>query len=380
MVSIMKKLMIAAAGAGKTTFLVQEALRITDRKVLITTFTDENVREIKNKFVEINGFIPQNIIIKGWFSFLLQDCLKPYQCALHEELFSKSIGFNYWEKGQSGFRYYWKGRPLYWGEKDFFKYYFDSSLSIYSDKLSKFIVRIHEKDKELIYKRLAKIYGYIFIDEVQDLAGYDLDIIKNIYSDIQNVIAVGDPRQTTYSTHHSQKYEKYSKGKIRNFFFEHLNGICEIDEVTLCKSHRNEQIICHISSQLFPDFTPSESCECCNDSHIEHLGIFYVPESKYLNYLEQYKPTQLRWDSRNKKVNTQYPAMNIGSSKGLTLDRVILYPTSQMIEWFKDETKTFEQQTQSKFYVGLTRARYSLGILIADKELCKVKPLFPTYE
>ena len=65
----------------------------------------------------------------------------------------------------------------------------------------------------------------------------------------------------------------------------------------------------------------------------------------------------MRWDSRNKKVDSQYPSMNIGSSKGLTLDRVILYPTSQMIEWFQDETKTFEQQTQSKFYVGLTIAK-----------------------
>lgn len=376
----MKKLMIAAAGAGKTTFLVQEALKVKDRKVLITTFTDENVREIKKKFVEINGFVPQNIDIKGWFSFLLQDCLKPYQCVLNKDLFEKRIGFNYWNEGKSGIRYYSRGRPIYWGERDFFKYYFDSNFSLYSDKLSKFIAKIYEKDNELIYKRLAKIYSYIFIDEVQDLAGYDLDIIKNIYLNIRNVITVGDPRQTTYSTHHSQKYEKYSKGKIKDFFNENLNGICEIDEATLSKSHRNEQIICHISSKLFPEFTPSQSCECCNDSHIEHLGIFYVPESKHLSYLKQYNPTQLRWDSRSKKVNTEYPTINIGSSKGLTLDRVILYPTGQMIEWFKDETKTFEQQTQSKFYVGLTRARYSLGILIADNELSKVKPLFPTYE
>lgn len=376
----MKKLMIAAAGAGKTTFLVSEALKIKEKKVLITTFTDENVREIKKKFVEINGFVPKNIIIKGWFSFLLQDCLKPYQCVLNKELFAKSIGFNYWTEGQSGLKYSFKGRPVYWGEQDFFKHYFDSNLSIYSDKLSKFVIKIYEKDRDLIFKRLTKIYGYIFIDEVQDLAGYDFDIIKNIYSNVDNVITVGDPRQTTYSTHHSQKYKKYSEGKVREFFCEQLNGICEIDEITLIKSHRNEQIICDISSQLFPEFTPSESCECCNDSHIEHLGVFYVPETKHLKYLETYNPTQLRWDSRNKKMNSQYPTMNIGSSKGLTLDRVILYPTKQMVEWLKDETKTFEQQTQSKFYVGLTRARYSLGILIADKELSKVRQILPIYE
>jgi DNA helicase-2/ATP-dependent DNA helicase PcrA len=379
-VQLMKKLLIAAAGAGKTTFLVQEALKVKDRKVLIATFTDENVREIKKKFTEINGFIPHNIHIKGWFSFLLQDCLKPYQCVLNDDLFGKKIGFNYWTDGQSGLKYYWKGRPIYWAEKDLFKHYFDSKLSIYSDKLSKFICRIHEKDNELIYRRLANVYGYVFIDEIQDLAGYDLDIIKNIYLSIENVIAVGDPRQTTYSTHHSQKYEKYSKGKIKNFFLEHLNDICEIDEVTLCKSHRNEPIICHISSQLFPDLTPSESCDCCDDSSIDHLGVFYIPKSKKLNYLEKFKPVQLRWDTKNKQVNSNYPAMNIGSSKGLTIERVLLYPTTQMIDWLKNEEKTFAQQTQSKFYVGLTRARYSLGILIEDNDLSQVRPLFPTYE
>ncbi|WP_151752824.1 UvrD-helicase domain-containing protein [Acinetobacter soli] len=376
----MKKLMIAAAGAGKTTFLLQEALKITDKKVLITTFTDENVREIKNKLIEINGFIPQNIVIKGWFAFLLQDCLKPYQCVLNQEIFRTKIGFNYWTEGQSGLRYCSKRGPVYWGEQDFFKYFFDSKFSVYSDKISKLIIRIHESNNELIFHRLARIYEYVFIDEIQDLAGYDLDIIKNIYSSILNVIAVGDPRQTTYSTHHSLKYKKYLEGKIKNFFLEHLDDICEVDEVTLCKSHRNEPITCYISSQLFPDFTPSESCTCCDDSHIEHLGIFYVPESKKLNYLEQYKPIQLRWNSRNKKVNAQYPSMNIGSSKGLTLDRVMLYPTSQMIKWFQDETATFEQQTLSKFYVGLTRARYSLGILIEDKDLSKLRALFPIYK
>ena len=36
------KLIIAAAGSGKTTHLVNEALKITDKKVLIRTFTETN--------------------------------------------------------------------------------------------------------------------------------------------------------------------------------------------------------------------------------------------------------------------------------------------------------------------------------------------------
>jgi DNA helicase-2/ATP-dependent DNA helicase PcrA len=42
------KLIIAAAGAGKTTFLVTEALKMTER-VLITTYTQANEAEIKKK-------------------------------------------------------------------------------------------------------------------------------------------------------------------------------------------------------------------------------------------------------------------------------------------------------------------------------------------
>ena len=49
----MSKLYIAAAGAGKTTFLVDSAFHQSssiDNKILITTFTDDNTLEIQRKF------------------------------------------------------------------------------------------------------------------------------------------------------------------------------------------------------------------------------------------------------------------------------------------------------------------------------------------
>lgn len=53
----MSSLIIAAAGAGKTTFLVKKALEISEN-VLITTYTDANEQSIRDKFYEINGCIP----------------------------------------------------------------------------------------------------------------------------------------------------------------------------------------------------------------------------------------------------------------------------------------------------------------------------------
>ena len=45
------KLIVAAAGAGKTTFLVNEALKIKDERVLITTYTQANEAEIRKKII-----------------------------------------------------------------------------------------------------------------------------------------------------------------------------------------------------------------------------------------------------------------------------------------------------------------------------------------
>lgn len=45
----MNKVIIAAAGSGKTTHIVNQAIRNMDKHILITTFTDANTEEIKKK-------------------------------------------------------------------------------------------------------------------------------------------------------------------------------------------------------------------------------------------------------------------------------------------------------------------------------------------
>ncbi|MFR1672372.1 MAG: UvrD-helicase domain-containing protein, partial [Candidatus Gastranaerophilaceae bacterium] len=72
----------AVAGSGKTTKLVKLALRAKNKKILITTYTNKNTNEIKNKIIEKFGYIPENIEVKTWFGFLLSDCIRPYQRVL----------------------------------------------------------------------------------------------------------------------------------------------------------------------------------------------------------------------------------------------------------------------------------------------------------
>ena len=73
------KLIIAAAGSGKTTYLIDEAIKNRDKKVLITTYTQANEAEIKKKIIEKINYIPENITVQTWFSFLLKHGVRPYQ-------------------------------------------------------------------------------------------------------------------------------------------------------------------------------------------------------------------------------------------------------------------------------------------------------------
>lgn len=84
----MSSLIVAAAGAGKTTFLVRRALEISEN-ILITTYTDANEQSIREKFYEVNGCIPSNVTIIPWFSLLIRHGIRPYQSYLQRCSISK---------------------------------------------------------------------------------------------------------------------------------------------------------------------------------------------------------------------------------------------------------------------------------------------------
>ena len=355
--SKINKLIIAAAGAGKTTYLIHEALK-QDKEVLITTYTEANESEIKKKFIEINGAIPKNITIQTWFSMLLQHGVKPYQNYLTDKKINGMILVN-------------QQSSQYISEINVDKHYFSKEYKIYSDKLSKFVFKCNEKSNGMVFDRLSRVYDYIFIDEVQDLAGYDLELIKLLFKTNSNTTLVGDPRQVTYLTHNEKKFGKYQDGRIKEFIQNECKRITvEIDEESLNCSYRNNDLICQFSSTLFPDYVVPISKQ--NDA-IEHKGIFFIKESDVDVYLAQYQPLQLRIN-RGKQVNTNFAVMNYGESKGLGFDRVLIYPTKPILDFIL-KNKNLDGTSRAKFYVAITRARYSVGIVYNFKDSDNVESI-----
>ncbi|MBE9522087.1 MAG: UvrD-helicase domain-containing protein [Proteobacteria bacterium] len=366
-------LIIAAAGSGKTTFLVKRALQIKAERVLITTYTEANEAEIKKRITEQNGYIPANIEVQTWFSFLLQHGVRPFQSALSDSIHERDIGFFLTSKksGQKtnrrGEPIIVSGHPIYWGEEHCEKFYFTRSWRIYSDKIAKFVFECNKSTGGDVLNRLARIFDHVFVDEVQDLAGFDLELLKLLFRTYSTVLLVGDPRQVTYLTHRSGKHRKYSDGRIGEFVKNELGKKtkCTVDESTLKHSHRNNQAICEFSSRLYPELPASTPCTCagCRPKDADHEGVFWIAKEDVDKYIVEFQPTQLRWSAKT-NCSSCGPVVNFGEAKGLSFDRVLIYPTGEMVRWIKNKDHDLKNQTRAKLYVGLTRAHRSTAIVL----------------
>lgn len=367
------KLIIAAAGSGKTTFLINEAMMFKEDKILITTYTEANEAEIKKKIIAQHKSIPSHITVQTWFSFLIQHGVKPFQGTFNDLMFNNDVhGLDLVSKksagkfDRSGKQVISNGHPLYWGEEDFRKHYFNSKWKIYSDKLSKFVFNSDYLSNGEVISRISRIYSLIYIDEVQDLAGYDLELIKLLFKSTSKITLVGDPRQVTYLTHNEAKNDKYSDGRIKNYLEDKCKSLIygNIDETSLLASHRNNKEICDYSSKLYPDLPVTTPCTCieCRANPPSHKGIYLVRDADVEKYLNDHKAVQLRWNVEV-KTNSNYTALNFGESKGKTFPDVLIYPTKKMEDWIYNENTVLEKSTKAKFYVAITRAKYSVGII-----------------
>lgn len=350
---IKSKLYVAAAGAGKTTKIIEEVINVKE-KVLILTYTNDNYNQIISRIKNKIGIIPNNIIVMTWYSFLLKDGVLPYQGIIYK----KRIEGIHFENKPDEKRYYLK--------KENISYYINvNNNKIYQDKVSDFSVKVNQLTKGSVINRIFKIYSKIYIDEIQDIVGYDLEFIKLLIERGIELIMFGDPRQVTYSTHNAKKYLKYSNGKIVEFFKKEIDqSKIDIDEKTMNISYRNNDIICGFANKIFPEM-PGVSFVKESSNEIDCVNI--IEKENVEKYLKEYNPIQLRY-SKKTQVNNNFTVYNFGESKGLEFDRVLIYPTKDMIGWIKENnnsSKPLKDNTRSKFYVAVTRAAKSVTFIVS---------------
>jgi superfamily I DNA/RNA helicase len=190
------------------------------------------------------------------------------------------------------------------------------------------------------------------------LAGYDLEFLKLLFASNTSTLLVGDPRQGTYSTNDASKNKRYKKAAIVPFFEDESLKI-EIDDTSLTVNYRCSPAICELSNKLYSDCPAAESG---NLNRTKHDGIFLIRPRDVGTYLAEYGSQQLR-DSRKTATDNNHAVLNFGEAKGLSFDRVLIYPTVPIIKWLKDNDSELAPVSRSKLYVAMTRARQSVAFV-----------------
>lgn len=334
---------IAVAGARKTQTIIDSALATPNARVLITTFTNANLLEIRRRIEQRSGAVPPNIQLETWFAFLLRAGVRPYQ---HYVLGRTGLvrGLNF--KGRRH-RFAKKARPL--------QFFLDPRHNVFRDGASHLACQVNEMSDGRVIARLEKLYDDIYIDEVQDMVGYDLDFLDLLFESVVRLTVVGDPRQHTLATNQGTRHRRYRGAGLMRWF-ERRAATCVREDWVV--SHRCNQSICDFASALFPNLPPLRAG---HEVTTGHDGISTIEKMEVGAYVEHYQPQILR----DKKTSDTlgFSALNIGVSKGATYDRVLVFPTRPMRQ-FLDDRDPSRLRAPERLYVAVTRARHSVTFVL----------------
>jgi DNA helicase-2/ATP-dependent DNA helicase PcrA len=257
-----KRVIFAVAGSGKTTYILNQLS--LEKRSLVITYTNNNVRNLKNGIIEKFGYFPENITLLPYFSFLYSFCFKPFLLYKY-----KTKGINY----SPNLNRYVKQTN--------YQYYIDKHKRVYSNRISKLIAK--DGELENVNARLEKYYDNLFIDEIQDFAGNDFNFLKSIAKANLNILLVGDFHQHTFDTSRDGSVNKTLHDcydKYKNHFS--IMGF-EVDTESLDKSYRCSPTVCkfitnnlkigissHKKEQSIVKFIEKEkeAMEIFNDKHI----------------------------------------------------------------------------------------------------------------
>jgi len=369
-----RKLIIASAGAGKTYRIVEESIQriASGSKVLLVTYTENNQAEIIKKFKQLGGEDRDKFHVKGLFTFLLEDIIRPYQRCIFQDRI-ESINFD----GQSDPHKYPNGkRKLGSGEiidglNNPTHYLTSNKKKAYTTYIAKLATRVIEESNSKPIARLEGIYSHIYFDEVQDLVGWDYEVLKGLaMSKKLGITCVGDFRQTIYDTAVTTKQPKTSQQKLGSF--KKMEFVPELMNV----NRRSIQSICDIADSIHANegYEKMQSLvEEVPEKYREHTGVFIVKKTDSIRYVLKHKPTLLRLNVGSGKEfeQTSIAKINFGKSKGMGFARVLVLPTQPYIDYLKGNKNIFDKnktdESKNKLYVAMTRAKYSLSFIIPDE-------------
>jgi hypothetical protein len=203
-----------------------------------------------------------------------------------------------------------------------------------------------------INTRIEKYYDCLYIDEIQDFAGHDFNLLKSIAKVNCKILFVGDFYQHTFDTSNDGNVNQGLFNVYQSYQKRFKDMGLNVDTTTLQNSYRCSKTVCDfiqnkigISISAVSDRntdikyldTQSEADAIFNNNTI--VKLFYQDHAKYDCY-----------------------SQNWGSSKGINHFKdvcVVLNKTTKRL-FEKQALSTLNPQTKNKFYVACSRTNNNL--------------------
>lgn len=340
-----KELILAVAGSGKTSLIVSK-LNLEERFLLIT-YTINNTRNLKKSIIEKFGYFPNNIELLSYYNFLYSFCFRPflaYRIKPNGINWKKPPNFTDRLKGDNPLRYMTKDRVLY------------------HNRIAKLLEQCEVLDD--INERLTKYYDHLFIDEVQDFAGHDFNLLINILKSDINLLLVGDFYQHTFDTSRDGRTNSTLHDNFDKYQERFIKQTVKIDKEHLNKSYRCTISVCKFITDNLGVNIESHKDEDSIVSFVsdkdEIMEIFKDDSIVKLFYRENYK--------------YQCYSGNWGDCKGENHYGnvcVVLNKTS-MENFKKGKLNELKPVSKNKLYVACSRANGNL-YLIDESEIKHLK-------
>ena len=344
----MNQLLLAVAGGRKTQSIVEVCADApAERKILVLGYTRASQDELEQRIKAATPF-KRNVEVCGWYAFLLRHIVRPYLPMLYAGRRLAGLNFD--------------GEPVRGRYATGASRFLDSEGHAFKLHLSKLAYDVMAVSNGAVIDRLQHIYDEIRIDEVQDLGGYDLDILSALFASSIDLHMVGDMRQALLSTNvRDPRLKKYRYGELINWFrLQEENKHLTIEERP--QTYRSNQTIASFSDTIFAasrQYSPTVSAST-ESSH--HEGLFAVSSQQLAAYRENFDPLCLRHGA-NSGTTYDLPYVTFGNAKGRTVDHVLIFPTTGIME-FLETGKPLDGRPACALSIAVTRAKHSVAFII----------------
>ena len=330
-----KTLILAVAGSGKTESIIRGF--IPGVRTLVLTYTQNAEADLRRRVLLRYGYMPSQIHIATYFSFLVRFCAKPL---LHAVMKDRGITYS---------------RPTDFSRKfnlEDERRYFDSGRRLYHCRLAKLLMM---RCMEELCQRIERYFDRVVIDEVQDFGGYDYNFLLALSQARVAWYLVGDFHQHTFDTSRDGSTNKQLHADFAAYKLQFVEAGFKVDTSTLRGSYRCSHEVCAFIR--------------------EHLGIVIEPANNKSTMVEivtsRSAASELHRDPSVLKLFYKQHylygchSMNWGASKGLDQcqDVCVVLNKSSWTSYKRAALATSAPGTRNKLYVASSRPHRHLYVL-----------------